>query len=151
MSSPEQQKWVTLRNELCNSNRKENNISSKDSRQAPLISSVPIEWKSFSKKVIWVLFPNSIPFKQLRHPPCILASNLSYPNTKLFFLLPGDFPLPMVFMIIPFLLSPTVFLPMFSIVIIPFPKRMKLRKSFNNFSKRVLSVLVPARILLLWS
>jgi hypothetical protein len=49
------------------------------------------------------LFPNSIPFKQLRHPLCILTSNLSSPNTKLFFPLPMDFPLPMVFMIIPFL------------------------------------------------
>jgi hypothetical protein len=100
--------WI-LRNELCNSNRRDNRISSKDSRQAPLISSVPIKWKSFSKKVIWVLFPNSIPFKRLRHPPCILTSNLSYTNTKLFFLIPGDFPFPMVFVIIPFLLSPTIF------------------------------------------
>jgi hypothetical protein len=104
------------------------NINSKDSQQVLLRSSVPIEWKSFSRKVIQVLFPNSIPFKQLRHPLCILTSNLSSPNTKLFFPLLRDFPLPMVFMIIPFPLFLTVFLPMFSLIIIPFPKRMKLRK-----------------------
>jgi hypothetical protein len=31
-------------------------------------SLVPIAWKSFSKKVILALLPNSMPYKQLRHP-----------------------------------------------------------------------------------
>jgi hypothetical protein len=41
-----------------------------------------------------------------------------------------------------------VFLPMFSLIIITFPRRMKLRKLFKNSSKKVLFVLVPTPILL---
>jgi hypothetical protein len=37
-------------------------------------------------------------------------------------------------MIIPFPLSLTTFLPMFIPIIIPFPRKMKLRKLFKNFS-----------------
>jgi hypothetical protein len=40
---------------------------------------------------------------------------------------------------------------MFSLIIIPFPKRMKLRKLFKNCLKWVLFILVPAPIILLWS
>jgi hypothetical protein len=72
-------------------------------QQTPPRSSVPIEWKISSKKVIRELFLKSIPFKQLIHPLCILTSNLSSPSTKPLFPLPMDFPLSMVFMIIPFL------------------------------------------------
>jgi hypothetical protein len=85
------------------------------------------------KKVISTLFPNSIIFKQLRHLWCILTSNVSSLDTNLFFPLPRYFLLLVVFMIIPFLSSPTVFLPMFALIIIPSPKRMKLRKLFKNF------------------
>jgi hypothetical protein len=55
------------------------------------------------KKVILVLFPNSILFKPLKHPLCILTSNLYSPDTKLFLTPPMDFPLPVASMIIPFL------------------------------------------------
>jgi hypothetical protein len=94
---------------------------------------------------------NSIPFKPLRHPLCLLTSNPSSPNIKLFFPLPKDFLLLMVFMIIPFPSSPTTFLPIFIPIIIPFPRKMKLRKLFKNFSLQALSILVLAPILLLWS
>jgi hypothetical protein len=62
------------------------------------------------------------------------TSNPSSPNIKLFFPLPRDFLLSMVFMIIPFPLSPTFFLPMFVPIVISFPIKMKLRKLFKNFS-----------------
>jgi hypothetical protein len=75
------------------------------------------------KKCHSTLFPNSILFKQLRHPRCILTSNVSSPNTKLFFPLPRDFLLPVVFMIIPFLSSQEVFLPMFPLSSSLFPKK----------------------------
>jgi hypothetical protein len=57
------------------------------------------------KKGIQALFQNSIPFKPLRYHLCIPTSNPSSPNINLFFLLPKDFPLLVVFMIIPFLSS----------------------------------------------
>jgi hypothetical protein len=47
---------------------------------------------------------------------------------KVFFPLLGDFLLLLVFMIITYPLFLAIFLPMFSLIIIPFPKRMKLRK-----------------------
>jgi hypothetical protein len=43
------------------------NISSKASPLVHLRSLVPIAWKIFSKKVILVLSPNSMPYKQHRH------------------------------------------------------------------------------------
>jgi hypothetical protein len=62
---------------------KANNISSKESQKSPLRSLVPIEWEISSKKVIQELFPNFVPFKKLRHPLCILTSNLSSLNVNL--------------------------------------------------------------------
>jgi hypothetical protein len=47
--------------------------------------------------------------------------------------------------------SLTSFLLMFTPIIIPFPRKMKLRKLFKNCSMSVLYVLVLAPILLLWS
>jgi hypothetical protein len=41
----------------------------------PLRSLVPIAWKRCLKKVIRVLLPNSMPYKQLRHPLCRKTSN----------------------------------------------------------------------------
>jgi hypothetical protein len=70
---------------------------------------------------------------------------------QLFFPLLKGFRLLVVFMIIPYPLFLAVFLPMFSLIVIPLPKRMKLRKSCRNCYKRVLSALVLALILLLWS
>jgi type IV secretory pathway VirB6-like protein len=55
-------------------------------------------------------------------------SKLSSPNIKLFFPLLRDFLLLVVFMIIPFPLFLAVFLPMFTLIVTHFPKRMKLRK-----------------------
>jgi hypothetical protein len=94
---------VDLRNSPCNSNRRDNNISSKASQQAHWGSLVPTEWKSYLKNIILALFPNSIPFKSLRHPRHTLTSNLYSFATKLFLTLPMDFPLPVASMIITFL------------------------------------------------
>jgi hypothetical protein len=55
------------------------------------------------KKVIMEFFPNSIPFKLLRHPMYTMTFNLYSPDTKLFLLLPMEFPLPMTSTRIPFL------------------------------------------------
>jgi hypothetical protein len=82
---------------------------------------------------------------------CRRTSNPSSPNIKLFFPLPRDLLLHVVFMIIPFPLSPTTFLPMFIPIVIPLPRKMKLRKLFKNCLPHALSVLVRAPILLLWS
>jgi hypothetical protein len=67
------------------------------------------------------------------------------------FPLPGDFLLHMVFMVIPFPSSLASFLPMFIPIIIPFPRKMKLRKLFKSCSPQALSVLVLAPIILMWS
>jgi hypothetical protein len=142
--------WI-LRNQPCNSNMRDNSISSKATQQAPLRPSVPIEWKSFSKKVILVLFPNSIPFNPLRHPLCILASNIYSHITRPFLPLPMYFLLLVVSLIIPFLSYQEIFLPMFALIIMPFPRRMELIKLFKNCLKHVLSVLLPSPILLMWS
>jgi hypothetical protein len=48
------------------------------------------------------------------------------------FLLPRDFLLIVVFMIILFPSYPTTFLPMFIPIVIPIPRKMKLRKLFKN-------------------
>jgi hypothetical protein len=45
---------------------------------------------------------------------------------QFFFPLPMDFPLPVVFMIIPFPWYPTTFLPMFTLINIPLHRKMKL-------------------------
>jgi hypothetical protein len=117
----------------------------------PQISLVPIAWKRCSKKVILALFPDSMPYKKLRHPLCRRTSNPSSLNIKWFFPLPGDSLLPMVFIIIPFPLLWEAFLPIFIPIITPFPKKMKLRKWFKNCSMQVLSALVRAPTLLFQS
>jgi hypothetical protein len=94
------------------------------------------------KKVIQALFPNSMPYKQLRHPLCRNTSNTSSQNIKWFFPLPKDSLLPTVFMIIPFLLSQESFLPIFVPIVTHFPRKMKLRKWFKNCLMQVLSTLV---------
>jgi hypothetical protein len=103
------------------------------------------------KKVILSLFPNSIPYKKLRHPMCRRTFNPFPLNIKWFFPLLGDFRLPVVFMIIPFPLSQEVVFPIFVPIVTPFPQKMKLKKLFNNFLAQVLSALVQAPTLLLWS
>jgi hypothetical protein len=92
-----------------------------------------------------------MPYKPLRHPLCRRTSNPSSLNIKWFFPLPRDSLLPMVFMIILFPLSQEAFLPIYVPIVTPFPKKMKLRKWFKNFSTKVLSSLVRAPTLLLWS
>jgi hypothetical protein len=67
------------------------------------------------------------------------------------FTLPRDSLLPAVFMIIPFPLSQESFLPISVPIITPFPKKMKWRKLFKNYSTHVLSALVQTHTLLLWS
>jgi hypothetical protein len=109
-------------------NMKEKSISSKVSYLVLLRSLVPIVWKISSRKVTSVTLLNSILFKPLRHPLCILTSKLSFPNIKLFFSPLRAFLLLMVFMIIPFPLFLAVSLPMFALIATPLPKRMKLRK-----------------------
>jgi hypothetical protein len=65
--------------------------------------STPIAWKSYSKRLILASFPNSIPFKQLRHPQYTPNFNLSFPTITLFSKIPWAFPPPTVAMKIPFL------------------------------------------------
>jgi hypothetical protein len=89
-------------------------------------------------------------FKPLRQPLCLLTSNPSSPNIKLFFH-SMDFLLPVVFMTIPFPSYLTSFLPMFIPIVIPFPRKMKMIKLFNHCLSWALSILVIAPILLLWS
>jgi hypothetical protein len=98
--------------------------------------------KKMLKKVILMLFPNSMPYKQLRHPRCHKTSNPSSINIKWYFPLPRDSPLPMVSMIIPFPLYQESFLPIFVPIVTPFPKKMKLRKWFRNSLTHLLSTLV---------
>jgi hypothetical protein len=97
------------------------------------------------------LLHNSMPFNPLRHPMCRRTSNPSSQNIKLFSPLPMEFLLPMVFITIPFPLSSSSFPPIFVPIIIPFPKKMKLRKFLKNLSPQVLFVLVQTPTLLLWS
>jgi hypothetical protein len=85
------------------------------------------------KKVIGVLLPNSMPYKQLRHPLCYKTSNPSSLNLKFFFPLARDSLLPVVFIIIPFPLSQEAFLPISIPIVNPFPQKMKLRKWFKNY------------------
>jgi hypothetical protein len=70
---------------------------------------------------------------------------------QVFFPLPRDSLLPMVFMIIPFPLSQEAFLPISIPIVTPFPKKMKLRKWFKNYLTQMLSALVRAPTLLMWS
>jgi hypothetical protein len=63
------------------------------------------------------------------HPD--LQSILSH--HQVVFTTPKNFPLPVESMIIPSLSSQAVFLPMFGLIVIPFPRRMKLRKLFMNY------------------
>jgi hypothetical protein len=63
------------------------------------------------------------------HPD--LQSILSH--HQVVFTTPKNFPLPVESMIIPSLSSRAVFLPMFGLIVIPFPRRMKLRKLFMNY------------------
>jgi len=97
------------------------------------------------------IFPNSMPYKQLIHPLCRMTSNPSSLNIKCFFPPPGDSLLSMVFMIIQFPLSQESFLPISIPIVTLFPKKMKLRKWFNNCLTQVLSSLVRTPTLLLWS
>jgi hypothetical protein len=62
-------------------------------------------------QVILVSLPNSMPYKQQRHPQCQKTFKPSFLNTKWYFPLPKDSLLPVVFMIIPFRLYPEAFLP----------------------------------------
>ena len=92
-----------------------------------------------------------MPYKQLTHPLCNRTSNPSSLNIKWFFPLHRDSLLLMVFMIIPFPLSKETFLPISIPIVTPFPKKIKLRKWFKNYSTYVLSALVQAPTLLPWS
>jgi hypothetical protein len=115
---------------------KEQNIfmaMTEDLSEEDVVVSLLITWKISSKKVIHELYPNSTPFMLMRHLLCILTSNLSSPATKLFLPPPKKFPLLMASMIIPSLSSQAVFLPMFSLIVIPLPRRIKLRKLFMNY------------------
>jgi hypothetical protein len=103
------------------------------------------------KKVILVLLPNSMPYKQQRHPRCRKTSKPSFLNIKWSFPLPRDSLLPVVFMIIPFPLYSEAFLPISIRIVTPFPKKMKLRKWSRNSLMQALSALVLAPTLLLWS
>jgi hypothetical protein len=127
------------------------NISSKASPLVHLRSLVPITWKRFSKKVIMVLSPNSMPYKQHKHPRSCKTSKPSFLNINWSFPLPKDSLLPMVFMIFPFPLYPKAFLPISIRIVTPFPKKMKLRKWYRNSLMQALSTLVRTPTLLLWS
>jgi hypothetical protein len=74
------------------------------------------------------VIPNSMPYKQQRHPRSCKTSNPSFLNINWSFPLPKDSLLPVVFMIIPFPLYPESFLPISIRIITPFPQKMKLRK-----------------------
>jgi hypothetical protein len=89
-------------------------------------------WKSCSKKVILVSLPNSMPYKQQRHPRCCKTSKPSFLNIKWSFPLPKDSLLPAVFMIITFPLYQEAFLPISVCIATPFHKKMKLRKWSRN-------------------
>jgi hypothetical protein len=78
-------------------------------------------------------FPNSTPFMLLRHLFFIRTSNLSSPSTKLFLPPPKNFPFPVESMNIPPLSFQADFLPMFDLIVISFPRRMKLRKLSMNY------------------
>jgi hypothetical protein len=139
-----------LRTQPCNSTKKATNINSKASLLVHLRSLVPIAWKSYSKKVILVSLPKSMPYKQQRHPRCCKPSKPSFLNIKWYFPLPKNSPLPTVFMIIPFSFYPKAFLPISFCIATPFYKKMKLRKWSRNSLLQTLSVLVRA-LTLIWS
>ena len=107
-----------------------------------LRSLVPIAWKNYSKKVILVSFPNSMPYKKQRHPQYHKTSKPSLLNINWSFPLPKASLLPVVFMIIPFPLYPEAFLPISVCIVTPFPKKMKLRKWSRNSSMQALSTLI---------
>jgi hypothetical protein len=96
------------------------------------------------KKVILVLSPNSMPYKQQRHPRSHKTSKPSFLNIIWYFPLPKDSLLPVVFMILPFPLYPEAFLPIFVCIITHFPKKMKLIK----WSQELLNacVILPSMI-----
>jgi hypothetical protein len=114
-----------------------------------LSSLVPIAWKRCSKKVILVSLPNSMSYKQQRHPRYRRTSKPSFLNIKWYFPLPKDSLLPAVFMIIPFPLYPEAFLPISVHIATTSHKKMKLRKWSRNSLMKVLSILVQALTLLL--
>jgi hypothetical protein len=103
------------------------------------------------KKDHLVLSPNSMTYKQQRHPPYRKTSKPSFLNINWSFPLPKASLLPVVFMIIPFPLYQEAFLPISVKIVTPFPKKMKLRKWSRNSLMQVLSALVRAPIRLLWS
>jgi hypothetical protein len=94
------------------------------------------------KKVVLVSFPNSMLYKQPRHPRCCMTSKLSFLNIKWYFPLPKDSLLPTVFMNIPFPLYSESFLPISIHIATPFHKKMKLRKWSRNSLMQELSALV---------
>jgi hypothetical protein len=93
-----------------------------------LRSLVPIAWKSCSKRVILVLSPNSMPYKQQRHPRYHKTSKPSFLNINWSFPLPKASLLPMVFMIIPFPLYPKAFLPISCLYHHPFSQKNEIEK-----------------------
>jgi len=101
------------------------------------------------KKVNLVSFPNSMPYKQQRHPRCRKTSKPSFLNIKWYSPLPKDSLLPAMFMIIPFALYPEALLPISVCIATPFHKKMKLRKWSRNSLMQALSALVRALTLLL--
>jgi hypothetical protein len=91
-----------------------------------------------------VSLPNSMPFKQHKHPRCCMTSKLSFINIKWYFPLPKASLLPTVFMIIPFPLYLEAFLPISVHIATPSHKKMKLRKWSRNSLMQGLSTLVRA-------
>jgi hypothetical protein len=73
------------------------------------------------------VIPNSMPYKQQRHPRCRKTSKPSFLNIKWYFPLPKDSLLPVVCMIIPFPLYSDAFLPISICIATPFHKKMKLK------------------------
>jgi hypothetical protein len=113
-----------------------------------VISSQRME-KLLKKGHSGVSLPNSMPYKQQRHPRCRKTFKPSFLNIKGYFPHPKDSLLPAMFIIIPFPLYSEAFLPTFVRITTPFHKKMKLRKWSRNSLLQALFALVQALTLLL--
>jgi hypothetical protein len=128
----------------------DNSTSSKASRQVPLRLSVHTNGETPQKRSFWTLFPNSMPFKQLRppHPLFILTYNLSSPNTNSIFdnpqgLPPSHGPHDHSIPLVPGSLPPNV-LPYHH----PFSQKNEIEKIVQELLVVGVIILVPALILL---